>query len=144
MRQYAEKSWGWGETLSTAVFLDSLNTEVVTRILLLALTQFLSELCINYTYRGQVVLNILMTRGILEQRACLDTLLALLVNCSGNLTVRDLLVEHGTLLLFFLQFVCSSFRACISFDLFLLASLFVGFQRTRWTKQNCCHCKRCK
>lgn len=43
-------------------------------------TLFLSE----YT---QVVLNILMTRGILEQRACLDTLLALLVDCSENLTV---------------------------------------------------------
>ncbi|CAD6204202.1 unnamed protein product [Miscanthus lutarioriparius] len=34
----------------------------------------------------KVVLNILMTRGILEQRACLDTLLALLVDCSENLT----------------------------------------------------------
>ncbi|XP_062205750.1 uncharacterized protein LOC133907698 [Phragmites australis] len=33
----------------------------------------------------KVILNILMTRGILEQRACLDTLLALLVNCSENL-----------------------------------------------------------
>ncbi|CAN6300392.1 unnamed protein product [Urochloa humidicola] len=32
----------------------------------------------------KVVLNILMTRGILEQRACLDTLLALLVDCSEN------------------------------------------------------------
>ncbi|RLN18972.1 uncharacterized protein C2845_PM02G22040 [Panicum miliaceum] len=32
----------------------------------------------------QVVLNILMTRGILEQRACLDTLLALLVDCFEN------------------------------------------------------------
>ncbi|KAG2539858.1 hypothetical protein PVAP13_9NG500700 [Panicum virgatum] len=32
----------------------------------------------------QVVLDILMTRGILEQRACLDTLLALLVDCSEN------------------------------------------------------------
>ncbi|KAJ1296556.1 hypothetical protein BS78_01G310200 [Paspalum vaginatum] len=33
----------------------------------------------------KVVLNILMTRGILEQRACLDTLLTLLVDCSENL-----------------------------------------------------------
>ncbi|CAL4940227.1 unnamed protein product [Urochloa decumbens] len=32
----------------------------------------------------KVVLNILMTRGILEQRTCLDTLLALLVDCSEN------------------------------------------------------------
>ncbi|RCV44150.1 hypothetical protein SETIT_9G351100v2 [Setaria italica] len=32
----------------------------------------------------KVVLNILMTRGILEQRGCLDTLLALLVDCSEN------------------------------------------------------------
>ncbi|GJM91256.1 hypothetical protein PR202_ga07615 [Eleusine coracana subsp. coracana] len=32
-----------------------------------------------------VILNILMTRGILEQTACLDTLLALLVDCSENL-----------------------------------------------------------
>ncbi|CAL4923385.1 unnamed protein product [Urochloa decumbens] len=32
----------------------------------------------------RVVLNILMTRGILEQRTCLDTLLALLVDCSEN------------------------------------------------------------
>ena len=56
-------------------------------MLLLALMLFLSEHCINYTYYGQVVLNILMTRAILEQRACLDTLLALLVDCSENLTV---------------------------------------------------------
>ncbi|CAN6324799.1 unnamed protein product [Urochloa humidicola] len=32
----------------------------------------------------KVVLDILMTRGILEQRTCLDTLLALLVDCSEN------------------------------------------------------------
>jgi len=64
--------------------LDSLNIKVVMRMLLLALMLFLSEHCINY---DQVVLNILMTRGILEQRACLDTLLALLVDCSENLTV---------------------------------------------------------
>jgi hypothetical protein len=67
--------------------LDSLNTKVVMRMLLLAVMLFLSELCINYTDHGQVVLNILMTRGILEQRACPDTLLALLVDCSENLTV---------------------------------------------------------
>ena len=44
--------------------LDSLNIKVVMRMLLLALMLFLSEHCINY---DQVVLNILMTRGILEQ-----------------------------------------------------------------------------
>lgn len=33
----------------------------------------------------KVLLNILLTRGMLEQRACLDTLLALMVDCSENL-----------------------------------------------------------
>jgi len=67
--------------------LDSLS--MLLRVLLLALMLFLPEHCINYAYYGQVVLNILITRGILEQRACLDTLLALLVDCSENLTVRS-------------------------------------------------------
>jgi hypothetical protein len=64
--------------------LDSLS--MLLRVLLLALMLFRPEHCINYNYYGQVVLN---TRGILEQRACLDTLLALLVDCSENLTVRS-------------------------------------------------------
>uniref|UniRef100_A0A0A9DH64 ubiquitinyl hydrolase 1 n=1 Tax=Arundo donax TaxID=35708 RepID=A0A0A9DH64_ARUDO len=33
----------------------------------------------------KVILDMLMTRGILEQRACLDTLVALLVGCTDNL-----------------------------------------------------------
>ncbi|KAF0930477.1 hypothetical protein E2562_032903 [Oryza meyeriana var. granulata] len=36
----------------------------------------------------KVLLNILMTRGMLEQRACLDTLLALMVDSSENLMVQ--------------------------------------------------------
>ncbi|WVZ57413.1 hypothetical protein U9M48_007800 [Paspalum notatum var. saurae] len=42
-------------------------------------------LCCGPGHLLQVVLNILMTRDVLEQRACLDTLLALLVDCSENL-----------------------------------------------------------
>ena len=65
----------------------------------------------NFTYCGQVVLDILMTRGILEQRACLDTLLALLVDCSENQMVRSTSGIWKTLLIlrkgkFFQQLPC--------------------------------------
>jgi len=65
----------------------------------------------NCTYCGQVVLDILMTRGILEQRACLDTLLALLVDCSENQMVRSTSGIWKTLLIlrkgkFFQQLPC--------------------------------------
>jgi hypothetical protein len=62
MRQYVEKSCSCHNTGDTMLklALDSLNTKVVMRMLLLAVMLFLSELCINYTDHGQVVLNILM------------------------------------------------------------------------------------
>ncbi|KAL6905205.1 hypothetical protein ACP4OV_002806 [Aristida adscensionis] len=44
-------------------------------------------------YDREVILNILMTRGVPEQRACLDTLLALLVDCSEN--VMDFKEQQG-------------------------------------------------
>jgi hypothetical protein len=48
-------------------------------------------------------MNILMTRGVLEQRAGLDTLLALLVDCSENQMVRSASGTWKPFLIFFLQ-----------------------------------------
>ncbi|ONL99295.1 uncharacterized protein [Zea mays] len=65
------------------------DSEVVLALRVLEGCCLLCPACAAAAHRYnavKVVLNILMTRGILEQRACLDTLLALLVNCSGNLT----------------------------------------------------------
>ncbi|CAD6211683.1 unnamed protein product [Miscanthus lutarioriparius] len=65
------------------------DSEVVLALRVLEGCCLLCPACAAAAHRYnavKVVLNILMTRGILEQRACLDTLLALLVDCSENLT----------------------------------------------------------
>ncbi|RLN42400.1 uncharacterized protein C2845_PM01G19350 [Panicum miliaceum] len=63
------------------------DSEVVLALRVLQGCCLLCPACAAAAHRYdavKVVLNILMTRGILEQRACLDTLLALLVDCSEN------------------------------------------------------------
>ncbi|KAG2539857.1 uncharacterized protein LOC120690815 isoform X2 [Panicum virgatum] len=63
------------------------DSEVVLALRVLQGCCLLCQPCAAAAHRYnavKVVLDILMTRGILEQRACLDTLLALLVDCSEN------------------------------------------------------------
>ncbi|KAG2550994.1 uncharacterized protein LOC120651923 [Panicum virgatum] len=63
------------------------DSEVVLALRVLQGCCLLCPACAAAAHRYdavKVVLDILMTRGILEQRACLDTLLALLVDCSKN------------------------------------------------------------
>ncbi|TVU31977.1 hypothetical protein EJB05_23693, partial [Eragrostis curvula] len=64
------------------------DSEVVLALRVLEECCLLCSDCAAAAHRHnavKVILNILMTRGILEQRACFDTLLALLVDCSENL-----------------------------------------------------------